>query len=155
MSRKIEFELAEIGIKFYASMLFEEEPELCYALWKYLEQSVRLFCRHPVSTGEVFFAESRPPKHPVKTGTQAQPLGRKKWLFTRIPPGSVVYSVFGGYGGISLVYGPCTEPLPPGGSVVAEVNDDDMYKLIRAGRTVWTAQYFTHSPMMMIARREE
>jgi len=61
------------------------------------------------------------------------PLGRKKSLLTGLRPGLVVYAIFGGYGGISLIYGPLMEPLPARGSVVAQVRDEDMDDL-KAGK---------------------
>lgn len=155
MPKRIKFEWPKIGITVNATLLEEEEPELCDILWKKLETPLKLFCRHPVSTGYEFSAESRPPRHPVKSGTQAQPLGRKQWLLTRINPGSVVYAIFGGYGGISLFYGPCTEPLPARGSIVAKVHGEDMDNLVKAGKAVWNAQYMTHRPMTMIVSRKE
>lgn len=155
MGKLIEIEFPEIQVSVRASLLEEEEPELCEILWENLENPLKLFCRHPVSTGEEFSGESRPPRHPVQSGTQAQPLGRKRWLFSRIPPGSVVYAIFGGYGGLSLVYGPCTEPLSARGSVVGKVVEEDIGNMLKAGRAVWDAQYMTHRPIFMVARRGE
>jgi len=155
MAKEIELEWPGIGIKVTATLLEEDEPELCEMLWKNLENPLKTFCRHPTSTGCEFGAEGRPPKHPVKSGTQAQPLGRKQWLLTRIQPGSVTYAIFGGYGGISVFYGPCTEPLPARGSLVAKVREEDMDDLVKAGKAVWNAQYMTHRPMIMIARRRK
>jgi len=153
MVKKIEFEWPDIGITVKATLLEEDEPELCDTLWKSLETPLKLFCRHPVSTGYEFSGEGRPPRYPVKTGTQAAPIGRKQWLLSRIEPGMVYYKIFGGYGGISLCYGLCTEPLPAGGSVVAKVDEKDMKDLVEAGKAVWNTQYMTHRPMIMIARR--
>lgn len=153
MLKEIVIEFPEIEVSIRASLLEDEEPELCKILWKNLEEPLKLFCRHPVSTGEEFSGEARPPRHPVQTGTQAQPLGRKQWLFTRIPAGSVVYAIFGGYGGLSLIYGPCTEPLPARGSVVGKVIDEDFGKLLKAGKAVWNSQYKTHKPFFMVAKR--
>ncbi len=155
MARTIEFEFPDLEIEFAATLLEDEEPELGQTLWENLENPTRLFCRHPLSTGYEFAGEGRPPTHPVKTGTQAVPLGRKKWLMTRIPPGSITYGVFGGYGGINLFYGRCTEPLPSRGPVVAKVNEEDMEALLKAGRAVWSSQYLMHDPIVMIARRKE
>lgn len=155
MGKKIEFEWPELEIQLTATLLEEDEPELCARVWQHLEKPTKLVCRHPLSTGYEFGCDSRPPKHPVEAGTQAQPVGRKTWLLSRIQPGSVVYTVAGGYGGIGIFYGPCTEPLPSRGSVVAKVDKDDMKKLVTAGRAVWMAQYMTHLPMGMIARRKE
>jgi hypothetical protein len=153
LTKTIEFEWPEIATKVSADLL-DDEPELCELLWKTLEQPLKLFCRHPVSTGCEFGAEPRPPKHPVKTGTQAQPLGRKKWLLSKVAPGSITYGIFGGYGGISIFYGPCTEPLPTRGPVVAKVDQKNMDVLVRAGKYVWNAQYLTHTPVIMFARRK-
>ncbi len=155
MGKMIEIEWPEIQVSVRASLLEEEEPELCKILWENLENPMKLFCRHPVSTGEEFSGGSRPPRHPVQSGTQAQPLGRKQWLFTRIPPGSIVYAIFGGYGGLGLIYGPCTEPLPARGSVVGKVVEEDLGDMLKAGKAVWNAQYRTHKPIFMVARRWE
>jgi len=155
MSKRIELELPDVGITIKATLKEEDEPELCNDLWKRLETPLKMFCRHPVSTGYEFSAEARPPRHPVETGTQAAPIGRKRWLFTKIEPGMVIYSIVGGYGGISVCYGPCTEPLPARSSVTAEVDEKDMSNLVKAGRAVWNAQYVTHRPMVLIVRREE
>jgi hypothetical protein len=155
MAKKIEFEWLGIGIKVNATLLEEEEPELCDTLWKSLETPLKLFCRHPLSTGYTLSGEGRPPKHPVKSGTQATPIGKKQRLLTRIEPGMVTYKIFGGYGGISLCYGQCTEPLLAGGSVVAKIDKEDMDALVMAGKAVWNAQYMTHRPMIMKARRRE
>jgi len=154
MVKEIEFEWPEIGINLNVSLLENDEPELCEILWKNLEKPLKMICRHPVSTGEEFSGEGRPPRHPVQSGTQAVPLGRKQWLLSGIKPGSVVYAIFGGYGGISVFYGPCTEPLPARGSVVGKVAEADMEKLKKTGKAVWKAQYITHRPMIMMARRK-
>lgn len=155
MSKMIQLEWPSEELVVRATLLEDEEPELCEILWKNLENPLKLFCRHPVSTGEEFSGESRPPRHPVQAGTQAQPLGRKQWLFSRIPPGSVVYAIFGGYGGLSLIYGACTEPLPARGGIVGKVVEEDWDKMLKAGKAVWNAQYRTHKPMIMYARRVE
>lgn len=154
MAKQIELEWPDIGIKVSLNLLEGDEPELCETLWKNLEGPLKMFCRHPVSTGYEFSAEGRPPRHPVKSGTQAVPLGRKQWLMTRIKPGSILYAIFGGYGGISVFYGPCTEPLPARGSVVGKVDEEDMDDLVKAGRAVWNAQYITHKPVIMEVRRK-
>ena len=153
MDKKIEFEWPEIGVRVNASLLEGQEPELCEILWKVLESPQKLFCRHPVSTGCEFGADGRPPRHPVKTGTQAQPLGRKVKMYSSTEPGSVAYGIFGGYGGITIVYGPCTEPLPTRGAVVARIEQQQMDNLVKGGKYVWNAQYLTHIPAIMIARR--
>jgi hypothetical protein len=49
--------------------------------------------------------------------------------------------------------GPCSEPIIVSGAVVAKVSDDQMPKLIKAGKAVWNAYYMTHIPIIMYARR--
>jgi hypothetical protein len=155
MTKQVEFFWPEIEVKVSATLLEEDEPELCATLWSYLETPKKLICRHTLSTGCNFGCEGRPPRDPVKSGTQAQPLGRKHQLLTRVKPGSVSYAIFGGYGGVGLFYGPCTEPLPTRGAIVGNVNEEDMNELVRAGKAVWNSQYMTHRPMVMIARRRD
>jgi hypothetical protein len=155
MAKRIEFEFPSVELKVEASLSENDEPELCSTLWENFREPTKLFCRHPLSTGYEFSGEGRPPRHPVQSGTQAVPLGRKRWLLSQVQPGSVVYSIFGGYGGISLFYGPCTEPLPARGSVVGRVEEKSMNNLMKAGKAVWEAQYLTHTPILMIVRRKE
>ena len=153
MVRKVEFEWPELGLGFKVKLLEKQEPELCLILWESLEKPLRLFCRHTLSTGYMFCAERRPPRKPVKVGTQAEPIGRNQRLATRIEPGSVTYAVFGGYGGLSFYYGICTEPVLAPGSIVAMVDEEDMNDYVKVGKAVWNSQYITHVPMIMVARR--
>jgi len=150
MTRQIELEWPSINTKITATLLDDEEPELAQLLWENLAEPLKLFCRHPVSTGEEFSAAARPPRHPVKTGVS---LGRHKRMFCEIPPGSINYSVHGGYGGLSCYYGPCTEPITVSGAVVAKVSQDQMPLLRKAGETVWDHYYMKHTPILMTARR--
>jgi len=152
MPRRILLEWPSEDITVHATLLDYEEPELCHLLWGDLEKPLKMFCRHPVSTGEEFSAAARPPKHPVKTGDI---LGRHKRMFCEIKPGSINYSVHGGYGGLSCYYGPCTEPITVKGAVVAKVADEDIATLRRAGEAVWNAYYMTHEPITMVVRRVE
>jgi len=150
MVRKIVVSWPEAGVEVRASLLEDEEPELCEVLWGNLEEPMRMFCRHPVSTGEEFSGEARPPRHPVRTGDA---LGRNRRMYCEIPPGSINYSVVGGYGGFSCYYGPCTEPVTVRGAVVAKVDPGDMPALREAGKAVWEAYYTRHEPITMVARR--
>lgn len=134
---------------------FESEPELCETLWDSLQSPTRMFCRHPVSTGYEFGAEGRPPRHPSNTGSQVSPIGRKKFLLCQLKPGSVTYAIFGGYGGLSFCYGPCTEPLPSRGGVISLLKGTDLEKLKRVGTGVMHAQLYTHVPVIMVASRKD
>jgi hypothetical protein len=152
MTHKILLEWPSEEITITATLLEDEEPELCKLLWENLEKPLRLFCRHPVSTGKEFSAAARPSRHPVKTGVV---MGRNKRMFCEIPPGSINYSIHGGYGGLSCYYGPCTEPITVNGAVVAKVDEDEMPMLRKAGEAVWSHYYMKHTPITMIARRKE
>jgi hypothetical protein len=152
MTRKIILEWPSIPITLTATLLDEEEPELSQILWENLKEPMKLFCRHPVSTGEEFSAAARPPRHPVMTGVS---LGRNKRMFCDIPPGSINYSVHGGYGGLSCYYGPCTEPITVSGAVIAKVNPDELPLLKRAGREVWNHYYKKHTPITMTVKRAQ
>ncbi len=149
-----ELEWPQIGMSVDAVMLEEQEPELCEILWNNISAPLRMACRHPTSTGDFFAGDGRPPLHPVSTGTQANPVGRTRILYPRIKPGSIVYSIFGGYGGMNVFYGPLTEPLPARGAIAATVVPEDMADLVRVGKAVWNAQYITHKLMVMVARRK-
>jgi hypothetical protein len=155
MSRKIEFSWPSEGLKATATLLEKEEPELCDLMWKSLAEPVKLFCRHPVSSGECYFAEGRPPRHPVPMGTQVVPLGKTQTLLCRPPPFSIGYSVFGAYGGYCFYYGKTTEPLLAPGPVVATVDKESEEDYLRAAGAVWRAQCYTHKGMIMVARRAE
>jgi len=74
-------------------------------------------------------------------------------MFSQIKPGSINYSVHGGYGGLSCYYGPCTEPIMVSGAVVGKVSEAQMPVLIKAGKAVWNAYYMLHEPILMYARR--
>ncbi|MCW4051099.1 MAG: hypothetical protein NWE89_15350 [Candidatus Bathyarchaeota archaeon] len=150
MTRKITLEWPSEEITIEATLLEDQEPELCDLLWENLEKPLKLFCRHPVSTGEEFSAAARPPRHPVKTGVA---LGRHKRMFCEIAPGSINYSVHGGYGGLSCYYGPCTEPITVSGAVVGKVVEEDIPLLRKAGKAVWNHYYMIHEPILMTARR--
>jgi hypothetical protein len=153
IGKQLECEWPAVGIKVVAKLLSDDEPELSSDLWSRLNTPLRAICRHPVSTGMEFSAEGRPPQHPVQTGIDAAPLGRKRWLTTRIKPGMISYSITGGYGGITIIYGKCTEPMFARGSLVAEIIQRDIPGLITAGKFVWHSQYITHEPVIMVVRR--
>ena len=74
-------------------------------------------------------------------------------MFSEIKPGSINYSVHGGYGGLSCYYGPCTEPITVSGAVVGKVSEGEMPELIKAGMAVWNAYYMLHEPILMYAWR--
>jgi hypothetical protein len=152
MVRSIVIEFPRFGSSVRADLWEEAEPELCDTLWANLERPAKMVCRHPVSSGQEFSAEARPPRNPVKSGLN---VGRRRYLYTTVPLGGIVYAVTGGFGGLSLYYGPCTEPLQIRGSVVAQVVPEDLERASKAGRAVWDAQALDHKPMVIAVRRGE
>jgi len=152
MAKKIELEWPDQKIIVSATLLEEEEPEYARMLWKDLEKPMKTVCVHTLSTGEVYQSFARPPKKPVKTGSQRAPVGRKITLLSRLEPGMICY---GGAGGLRVCYGVVTEPLPAGAPVVAKIDKNDLEKNYQAGRAVWQAQYVTHLTVIMVARRKE
>jgi hypothetical protein len=155
MSQQIALEWPEIDTRVVVRLWTVEEPEVCEILWKNIETPTKMICRHTLSTGDMFSGGERPPRHPVRTGSQTNPLGRRKWLPYQIEPGSVTYAVHGGYGGISVFYGRSTECLQAPGTVIAKADPQQLEDLVEAGKYVWNAQYCTHLPTIMIVRRAE
>jgi hypothetical protein len=153
MSRKIEIEFPDAEIKILATLQEKEEPERCSALWSVLKKPVKMYCYHTLSTGQFFGADGRPPRHPVKMGTQATPIGKKIRLLCQLDPGMIVYA--GGYS-LKVAYGhDITEPLASSGPVVAKVDKEGLGDLMKAGLGVWNAQYMTHQLVTMTVRRKE
>jgi hypothetical protein len=147
----IEFPFRETGIP--ATLLVRDEPEVCQIVWDFLAHPVKMICHHTLSTGDFFHGCGRPPKHPVATGSQAAPLGKKPVLLCRLKPGSIVYS--GGHD-IAIAYGaPLTEPLEARGPVVASVSDVYLGELFAAGREIWKAQFITHQLQTITLKRME
>jgi len=153
MTRKIVVEFSDAHIKVTATLQDKQEPEMCEAFWKVLNKPLKLACYHTLSTGQFFGGEGRPPRHPVKTGTQAVPIGRKSLLLCQLDPGMIVY---GGGHSIKVAYGPdITEPLPAPGPVVAKVDKEYLDDFLQGGLSVWNAQYVTHQLTTMTIRRKE
>src|ERR1035437_8308103 len=147
----LEFPFRKTGIP--ATLLFQEEPEMCQTLWDLLRQPMQMICHHTLSTGDFFHGCGRPPKHPMAIGSQASPLGKKRLLLSQLELGSVVYS--GGHE-IAIAYGPdLTEPLVARGPVVARVCKDVQGELYEAGRKIWNAQFITHQLQTMTLKRKD
>jgi hypothetical protein len=94
MNRKIMIEFPDIKSKFSATLLDEEEPELCEKFWQVLETPLKMICHHTLSTGDLFEGYGRPPIHPVEVGSQANPIGRKQWLLSKLDPGMLMVLEF-------------------------------------------------------------
>lgn len=148
--KKIKISFPESNIEVTANLLLEEEPDLCRQLWDAIEEPSRMACHHTMSTGDVFVAFPRPPKHPPITGTQANPIGRKSVLWSDLTAGQLFWRGWN----IGVAYGECTEPLNPGGSVVAQVDEECMENFIEACKVVWNCSYFKHCLSSIVISRE-
>jgi hypothetical protein len=152
MTRKIEIEWPHQKIAVTVTLLDQEEPEICDKLWTELNEPLKMICSHTLSTGQLFSGYGRPSKHPETKGSQRAPLGKKKRLLSRLKPGMMSYSSHR----IGFCYGPhVTEPLHTGSPIVGQVDTADLHALKRAGLAVWHAQYLTHRPVIMTAKRKE
>ena len=77
MGKKIYVDFPESKIRVVADLCEETEPEMCEILWNTIkDQPLRMACMHTMSTGHFFDAKIRPSASPVKSGTQANPVGR-------------------------------------------------------------------------------
>lgn len=77
MVRKIELEWPDAKIKVSATLLEKDEPELSERIWNLLDKPLKMICQHTLSTGHLFSADARPPRHPVTVGSQATPIGKR------------------------------------------------------------------------------
>jgi len=148
---EIEFPFRKIGVP--ATLLIQDEPEICQTLWNLLGQPMKMICHHTLSTGDFFHGCGRPPKHPIAIGSQATPLGKRRLLLSQLKPGSVVY--MGGHD-IAIAYGPdMTEPLVARGPVVARVSEEFLGELYEVGRKIWNAQFITHQLQTITLKRKD
>lgn len=151
MGRFIEIEFPESNIIVTAQLNEKEEPEMCERFWRLLDKPLKTMNCHTLSSGCLFDARPRPPKHPVKIGFQASNLALVKRLYSELTPGMVLYS---GYE-ITTCYGEhITEPLLTSGSYIAQVIEQDLKKYYDAGKYIWIAQSFEHIPTMTIFHRK-
>lgn len=105
-----------------------------------------------MSTGHFFDAKIRPSASPVKSGTQANPVGRHKWFLCDLKPGQMLYTL----SEMSAVYGDhVTEPLQGSGTVVAQVQECYLEDFKKAGDFVWNSQFITHTLSTMVVSRKE
>ena len=94
MGKKIYVDFPESKIRVVADLCEETEPEMCEILWNTIkDQPLRMACMHTMSTGHFFDAKIRPSASPVKSGTQANPVGRHKWFLCDLKPGQMLYRI--------------------------------------------------------------
>ena len=129
MGKKIYVDFPESKIRVVADLCEETEPEMCEILWNTIkDQPLRMACMHTMSTGHFFDAKIRPSASPVKSGTQANPVGRHKWFLCDLKPGQMLYTL----------------------SEMCYLED---FK--KAGDFVWNSQFITHTLSTMVVSRKE
>ena len=153
MNRKINVEFPESHISVVASLCEDAEPEMCKILWDSIkDKPLRMCCQHTLSTGHFFDAKIRPGAHPVKAGTQANPVGNHRVFLCDLKPGDLLYTLTE----MSAVYGDhVTEPLQGSGTVVSKVDPEYLGEFKKAGDFVWNAQFITHKLATMVVTRKE
>ncbi|WP_144461957.1 hypothetical protein [Siminovitchia fortis] len=150
MSRKIEIEFPDTEIKVLATLLDNDEPELCDMFWDRLETPQKMACGNTWSTGDLYVAAARPPKEPVSIGSQANPIGRNQIPLCDLEPGTLVYTGLE----VWVAYGnSITEPLVPSGAAVAKVDEEYLDDFYKAGRSVWESNS-THRLVTMTVKRK-
>jgi len=153
MSKKsIKLTFPEGKVSFLAELMFDEEPEMCSLLWKNLEKPVKYFCHHTLSSGQVFLGYPRPPKKRLKTGLQSKPIGRNILKTTQMSPGMIQYTgLF-----FRMSYGQnLTEPVQCAGPVIANVKEEEMDNIKKAGELVWRREALEHKMTTFIVERKE
>lgn len=150
--KSVQIYFPESDVSVAANLLVDEEPELCQQLWDAIETPSKMVIHHTISTGDVFVAFPRPPKHPPVTGTQAQPVGRNtNVLWSDLKCGDIFWRGWN----IGVAYGKCTEPLNPGGCIAARVDEADLEQFHKACKNAWYHVYFLHqTPSIIVSRKE-
>lgn len=150
--RMIEIRFPEVYITVRAILNDEQEPEMAQRLWDLLANPVRMANCHTLSTGCFFDARPRPSYYPTEMGSQTDSLSKVKIKFCDMRPGMILFS---GYE-CGVVYGEhVTEPCVASGTFVAQVIDDDLENLYKAGIDIWNIQMYIHKLTTTIMSRAE
>jgi len=136
-------------MQIHATLLEEEEPELCESLWDFIEEEQHFICHNTLSTGYSFAAFPRPTRSPNTDSHLANPIGRNKIGYTKLKCGDLIWSGSKLY----VVYGTCTEPSIAG-AVTAIVDSEELDALVAAGLNVWDHTYYYHKLAVLKVRRE-
>lgn len=137
------------GMLIHATLLEDQEPELCESMWHFIEDEQSFICHNTLSTGYSFAAFPRPSRSPNTASHLANPIGRNKIGYTKLTCGDLIWSGSKLY----VVYGNCTEPSIAG-AITARVDDADLSALVAAGLNVWDYTYYYHKVAVLKVRRE-
>jgi hypothetical protein len=152
MNFSLSISVPGIGQPIRATAVRDIPSELAPMLGSMLGEPRRMVADHTLSTGDYLIARGRPPRHPVRLGSQASPLGKTE-LLCRLKPGDILYP--GGHD-LHFAYGPDnTEPLMARGPVVARVDDGCLDDFFKAGRLIWEAQYRHHTLVTITVSMQE
>ena len=140
------------GFVAMATMREKEEPEFCANILGRLQPGPNRICTyHTISTGCLFDAFPRPPKHPVLAGNQVDIKGNTSKLICDLEPGELSS---GGWS-IAFCYGFCSEIVPIGGPVIAKVDPEYLDGFITACRDVWYHDYLYHKVAIITVEKVE
>lgn len=106
-----------------------------------------------LSTGDYVQCRPIPPYHvPKYVGDQSNPLGGNKVpALCDCVNGDIAWS--GWY--FAMTYGPCTEPLPNMGPIMAKVDPEYLDAFHRGGMDCWNHTYLYHELATVIFTRGE
>ncbi len=128
---------------FVATAIVEEaeEPECSRDLYEMLADGpVKMECYHTLSAGGFFSSYVRPSVEPIEAGSQGKAIGNHAPIIFDFEPGDI--SWLGRR--LCFAYGPCSEPEPVGGPVIAKVRKEDLKGYIDACNDVWFHCYIYH-----------
>lgn len=129
------------GFECYATMREKEEPEFCAQLLNALKPGKNPICTyHTISTGCLFDAFPRPPKHPQLGGNQVDIKGNSSKLICDLEPGEISSSCWSW----AFCYGFCSEIVAIGGPVIAKCDPEYLDGFITACRDIWYHDYLYH-----------
>ena len=151
--RKIKIEFPKARITVYATVLEDKFPELADEFWEKIKEPMECEAHNTLSTGDYVQCRPIPPYHvPKYVGDQSNPLGGSDVpALCDCVNGDIAWP--GWY--FALTYGPCTEPLPNMGPIMAKVDPEYLDEFHRGGMDCWNHTYLYHELATVIFSRGE
>lgn len=153
MSREIEMEWPELGVKVVATLAEDKNPGLCKVLWDNLP--IETIQSHCAVSGDAMYA-----CHNIVSFIEPEYVETyedKKEYWGHMPKkliGTVQFGTMGSIWGISVRWGEeFTEPVPS--APVAYVKKEDLGKLREVGKKVRDGMLFFNKYYRLIVRRRE
>ncbi len=151
--RRIKIEFPKANIVCYAKVLEDKYPEVADELWEAIAEPMVCEAHNTLSTGDYVQCRPIPPYHvPKHVGDQSNPLGGGDVpALCDCKNGDIAWS--GWY--FACTYGPCTEPLPNMGPIMALVEPEYLEDFHRGGMDCWNHTYLYHELATVVFSREE